>query len=301
MDRLRGTFAMVHASFIHQLSNYPKYIRSTVARRMRLMGARNEAGRRATVPVRVLMGAIAVLLVWLAIGGVGGQSIGQLSQLQKNDAASFLPEGAESTRVRNALAAFQDDAALPLIVVATRDGGLQPADLALAQSFAAQLPGAEGDLPDGRTLSDFLATPPGVPVPAIPSEDGEAFLIVLPLRSDRIDGTIGEERALTLVADTVQGLVDRDLAGAGLTAYVTGPAGFISDLTSAFAGIDGILLGVALLVVLLILLVVYRSPILPFAVLLTAIFGLSAAGFVVYRVAEAGWITVSGQSQGILS
>jgi RND superfamily putative drug exporter len=54
-------------------------------------------------------------------------------------------------------------------------------------------------------------------------------------------------------------------------------------------------------VVLVILLVVYRSPILPFAVLLTAIFGLAAAGLVVYQVADAGLITVSGQSQGILS
>jgi RND superfamily putative drug exporter len=31
------------------------------------------------------------------------------------------------------------------------------------------------------------------------------------------------------------------------------------------------------------------------------VFGLAAAGFVVYHVARAGWITVSGQSQGILS
>jgi RND superfamily putative drug exporter len=253
------------------------------------------------VPVRVLLGAIAVFVVWLAVGGIGGQAIGQLSQLQKNDAASFLPEGAESTQVRQALEAFQDDSSLPLIVVASRDGGLEPADLALAQSFAAQLPTAQGVLPEGRTLADFIATPPGVPVPAIPSEDGEAFIVVLPLRSDRIDERVDEEPVLGLVADTVRERVEGDLTAAGLTAYVTGPAGFISDLTSAFAGIDGILLAVALVVVLLILLVVYRSPILPFAVLLTAIFGLSAAGLVVYQVADAGWITVSGQSQGILS
>ena len=79
-----------------------------------------------------------------------------------------------------------------------------------------------------------------------------------------------------------------------------GPGGLIADFAAAFAGIDGILLGVALLVVLVILLIVYRSPILPFAVLLSAVFGLSAASLVVYQLALNDVITLSGQSQGIL-
>jgi putative drug exporter of the RND superfamily len=256
---------------------------------------------RVKIPGRVLLGAIALVLVWFAIGGVGGQSIGQLSSLQQNDAASFLPEDAESTVVTNALAEFQDDSTLPLIIVAAREGGLEPTDLELAQTFAAGLPAATGELPEGRTIADYLALPPGAPIPAVPSEDGEAFLIVLPLMADEIDDTVDGEPALPLVAETIREQIDAELGDAGLTAYITGPAGFIADLSSAFAGIDGILLGVALVVVLVILLVVYRSPILPFAVLLTAVFGLAAAGYVVYQVADAGWITVSGQSQGILS
>ena len=86
----------------------------------------------------------------------------------------------------------------------------------------------------------------------------------------------------------------------GLKGYVGGPGGLIADFAAAFAGIDGILLGVALLVVLVILLIVYRSPILPFAVLLSAVFGLSAASLVVYQLALNDVITLSGQSQGIL-
>ena len=63
---------------------------------------------------------------------------------------------------------------------------------------------------------------------------------------------------------------------------MTGPGGITADLVTAFGGIDGILLVVALGVVFLILLVVYRSPILPFAVLITAIFGLALAALVVF-------------------
>ena len=63
-----------------------------------------------------------------------------------------------------------------------------------------------------------------------------------------------------------------------------------ADFVTAFGGIDGILLGVALGVVFLILLIVYRSPILPFAVLLTAVFGLAAAALVIFPLAKSGTI-----------
>ena len=79
------------------------------------------------------------------------------------------------------------------------------------------------------------------------------------------------------------------------------PGGVFADFITAFGGIDGILLGVALGVVFVILLIVYRSPILPIAVLVTALFGLSVAALVIYPLAKNGSIDLSGQSQGILS
>ena len=83
--------------------------------------------------------------------------------------------------------------------------------------------------------------------------------------------------------------------------FVTGPAGLAADLVSAFAGIDGILLLVALAAVFVILLIVYRSLLLPIAVLLTSVFALCAAILLVFGMAKLGWIQLNGQSQGILS
>jgi RND superfamily putative drug exporter len=40
-----------------------------------------------------------VLAFWLVIAGLAGTFAGQLSSVQKNDAISFLPRNAESTRV----------------------------------------------------------------------------------------------------------------------------------------------------------------------------------------------------------
>ncbi len=87
----------------------------------------------------------------------------------------------------------------------------------------------------------------------------------------------------------------------GMQTFVTGPAGLAADLTSAFAGIDGILLLVALGAVFVILLIVYRSLLLPIAVLITSVFALCAAILLVFGMAKLGWIQLNGQSQGILS
>ena len=86
----------------------------------------------------------------------------------------------------------------------------------------------------------------------------------------------------------------------GLTALVGGPGGVLGDFIEAFGAIDGLLLGVALLVVLLILLVVYRSPVLPFVVLISAILALGVASAAIFGLASGDVLDLNGQSQGIL-
>src|SRR5262249_24464378 len=72
------------------------------------------------------------------------------------------------------------------------------------------------------------------------------------------------------------------------------------DFGKSFKGIDGLLLGVTGIIVLVILILVYRSPILPFVVLGAAAFALTAATGVIYLLAKNDIITLNGQSQGIL-
>lgn len=253
---------------------------------------------RSRVGARVVIGAVVVLLVWLAVGGIGGQFIGKLSGLQKNDNASFLPASADSTKVAAAVATMNKGASLPMIVVVGRDAGLTQADLGKIGAFAQALPSKPVDTSATDTVSTFLATPKAI---MVPSADGKAALVILSLANDKLPPTADGKSPITEIAASVRANVANDLTPTGLTAHVTGPGGYIADLAQAFSGIDGILLGVTLGVVLIILLIVYRSPVLPFAVLLTSVFGLAAAGLVVYQVADRGWITVSGQSQGILS
>lgn len=236
---------------------------------------------------------LGVLLVWLTLAGVGGQSIGQLSEVQENDAAAFLPRSAESTRAAELAEGFSDEEVLPAIVVVEGDGTLTPEQLAAVEELAASVPGLE--IGEGRTIEDVLLAP----VFPVPSEDGEAALLALSLDGEAVQETVGEERVLNEVV-TVLRAATADLDDAGLEAWVTGPAGAVADLVEAFGGIDGILLLVALVVVFVILVLVYRSPSLPFTVLFTSVFALAAAGLVVYQLAAAGVLVLNGQSQGIL-
>lgn len=221
---------------------------------------------------------VALLVVWLGIGGALGPFAGKLGEVATNDRAAFLPRSAESTKVADEQQAFQRSGTVPAIVVWTaRKDGLPSDAEASATRALASLSGKPGVV--------------GRPSPAQPSEDGEALSGVVQLRSD-----LGDELPDTL--DRV-----RDAAGsvAGTTVEIAGPAATQADLKDAFAGIDGLLLGVALAAVLVILLLVYRSVLLPFLIIISAVFALALACAVVYVLADHDVVLVDGQVQGILS
>ncbi len=247
--------------------------------------------------------AALVVLIWLAIGGVGGPLVGKLSSAQQNDAASALPISAESSTASDELAAFSDGAAegLPFFLVIARDDGpLTPGDLRAVQAFLRAVPGVPLDVTEGadRTFGDLLVAPATA---LIPSRDGQAVFAPIAIDADKATSRVGERNGVNVAADALRGAAATSFAGTGLTVKTAGPGSFIADISKAFGGIDVVLLLVALGVVFVILLIVYRSPILPFAVLLSAVFGLAAAAMVVYPLATNGTIQLNGQSQGILS
>lgn len=247
----------------------------------------------------MLLGAIVIILLWLAVGAVGGPATGRLSEVQKNDNASFLPTDAESTAVLEKVGGFQDEEEVPLILVAEeRDGAeLDEADGVALLQLVRDLPGIPLPGTD-RTLGDYIVE--GTQLVPVPSEDRRAVLVVIPLTEAAVSDIVDGEAPIIAAAEEVRVKARIALGGTGLTSSVGGPGGLVADFSAAFAGIDGVLLFVALAVVLVILLIVYRSPILPIAVLLSAIFGLSLAALVVRPLAENGVIELSGQSQGIL-
>ena len=252
--------------------------------------------RHSTGPVRgrkSLIALFAVLLVaWVGISGIGGPYFGKISEVATNDRSSFLPESAESTRAQDQIEKFSDLDYVPAIVVLENSDGVTDDDRSRLDELT-------------KTLvdDDLLAADAS---PLIPSDDGDALEIILPVSSEttaddveRIRDAIGEAFPIAAAADTSPNQ-SGSLPTTVADVYVTGPAGFAADLTEAFAGIDGILLLVALIAVFVILVIVYRSPLLPIIVLFTSLAALSASIFVIWHLADAGILLINGQVQGIL-
>ncbi|CAM5674452.1 putative membrane protein [Streptomyces avidinii] len=228
---------------------------------------------------RWLIPAVLVAL-WLLVGGGLGPYAGKLGEVATNDQTAFLPRSAESTQVVEAQKAFRQGESLPVIVVWTvRTAG--------TKIDARQQEDATRALA-GPIAPGFLAGPSS---PAVLSADGRALQGVVQLKPD-----LGEElpRALEEVAAAAAKVPGAD-------ARLAGPAASQADLADAFAGIDGLLLGVALVAVLLILLLVYRSLLLPVVIIIGAVFSLGLACAIVYALADRGIVRVDGQVQGILS
>ncbi len=219
---------------------------------------------------------VVLILIWLVGGSIGGPYFGKVDEVSSNDQSSYLPETSDATAVSERLPDFLGGDSIPAVVVVTGEGALTDDELAALQDLPDELAAVEG--------IDGDVSPP------IVSDDGEAVQFFVPVSTD------GE------VVDTVSALKATldDQLPEGLEAWVTGPAGFTADLVTGFMGIDGLLLIVALGAVFLILIIVYRSPLLPVLVLLTSTFALCVALLTVWWLAKAGVLVLNGQVQGIL-
>ena len=245
--------------------------------------------------------AIVSILVWLSIGGFAGGAFSKISTVQENDNSAFLPDSAESTIAGEVLVKFssQDDQLFPALLLLL--GDLNPATNAQAfervNQYSATL--LSKNLPaTGKPLSTYFAR--GVPLTPIPSADGKAILINAQLDFAVADANIDGEPIFPKIIEFIREDMEKEFTSAGITTHVTGPAGLFADLFEAFGSIDTRLLQTTLIVVAIILIVVYRSPVLWILPLFTAASALGIATMIVYYLAREDIIDLNGQTQGIL-
>jgi RND superfamily putative drug exporter len=239
------------------------------------------------------------VIVWFAIAGIFGPLFGKLTSVQENNNSSFLPKGAEATLAADEIAKFSGKDSFNFPTLILFEGKSTPETFAAINAHLSTV----GELTLAGTdskISDYLA--PGQEISVFPSQDGNAILANIPLDGNAISKTLSNDKpVLPAVVEALRTDIKPVAEANGLTHYVTGPGGLLGDLFGAFATLDSSLLLTTLGVVALILIVVYRSPILWIIPLLSALFALSTAGGIVYILAKHNIIDVDGQSQGILS
>jgi len=249
---------------------------------------------------RALWIAVVSIIAWLSIGGFSGAAFSKISTVQENDNSAFLPENAESTIAGKITVKFADQSEnlLPTLLLLLGDfnPATNPEALGRVDEYANTL-GTKVLPESGKPLSNYFA--PGAPLQAIPSADGKAVLINVQLDAKVASENIDKEPVLPLLIDFIREDMEKNF-GAGIESHVTGPGGIFADLFGAFGSIDTKLLQTTLIVVAIILIVVYRSPILWIIPLFTAGTALGLATMVVYYLAKADIIDLNGQTQGIL-
>jgi RND superfamily putative drug exporter len=219
---------------------------------------------------------VVAILVVLVAGALASRA-GKVETT--SDPAVLLPERAESVRALRAIERFPSGDVTSAVVVAFRDGGLRPDDRQRLNDLARKLDA--GGLPRA-----------GAVAPPRYSEDGNAAVLVIALR----DG--GEDQVVE-AAETI-----RDAAAAverpGTEVAVTGGAGFAADVEGVFGGIDGVLLIGAGTLVLVLLILIYRSPVFWVIPFFTVLLAEGASRGSQYFLGELGF-SLTGQATGIAS
>ena len=187
---------------------------------------------------RPLAATVTVVLALLLAGAL----IGALGEADHKAASTDgLPSGYQSTKVAELEDRLPDSKGSIAVVLFTADSGkISAADRQMLDQGFARLAssGAQG----------------GPPAQLEWSQDGTAGIGVVP-----VDAT-----GATQVADAVKELRSEtsDAAPDGVTAQVTGPAAIQADLASVFDGANTTLLLTTALVVAVLLILTYRSPVL---------------------------------------
>jgi RND superfamily putative drug exporter len=243
--------------------------------------------------------ALLVVIAWFVIAGIFGPLFGKLTSVQENNNSSFLPKGAEATRASEVIQTFSGKDTFNFPTLILFEGDVTPQKIAAINEHMAGVGALTLDGTSAK-IADYLA--PGERITAFPSQDGKAILANVPLDGNAIAEVLPNDKpVLPAVVEALREDVKPLAEANGVTHYVTGPGGLLGDLFGAFETLDSTLLLTTLGVVAIILIVVYRSPILWIIPLLSALFALSTAGGIVYLLAKRNIIDVDGQSQGILS
>jgi RND superfamily putative drug exporter len=273
------------------------------------------AGRRAKWVVFVLW----FLAIFIAAGPANLP--GKFEDAESNEATSYLPESAESTKALAATEELQDGEIAPAVVVFRREAGLTPADFKAIEADVDKMAGKRfvGVIPDGETAAsggkpggeekEFEAGGPagcGSATSAVPGQPSGYAPFVGPVCSPDgkaaiVTAYINAEGEGDRIVDPVKYWRDQieDQSG-GLVAKVTGGAGFSADAIEVFEGINGTLLLAALALVIFLLIVIYRSPMFFFIPLVAVVFAEILSRSIGYGVSELG-VTVNGQSSSIMS
>ncbi|WP_410772227.1 MMPL family transporter [Fontibacillus sp. BL9] len=241
------------------------------------------------------------LAAWAIVVGMLSAIWPGVNQMEKNNAANL--DASKPSVVAGEIAGtqFPGESGLPALIVWNREGGLTEEDYSGIQKLTAYF--------TEHPVQGQAALPPfdKLPLPVLQqqaSEDGSAFVLPFLFEKTSESDTLKEgTEAIRKQAEALFGAdpFAADQKGGELSARVSGPAGISVDAVGLFSDADVSLMIATVLLVLILLLLIYRSPILAIIPLIAVGFAYGAASPILGKLAEQGWITVDSQAISIMT
>jgi len=242
------------------------------------------------------------LLLWVVAAVVLSIVAPSVNRVEDNNAA-LLPANAPSVQAAAKVkVTFPNAAGIPALVVWYRNSGLTTQDLQNVQAVAKSL--SSQPLPAQTSVVPLQQ----LPFQALSAmESSDKTTIVLPV-------TFSESAASTTLQTSLSGLQtratqvlgsnpfhDTSMQTDGLHARITGPAGIAMDALGLFKNADFALLAATTMLVLILLMLLYRSPVLAFVPLIGVGIAYSVIGPLLGLLAKSGLIVVDAQGISIMT
>ncbi|KPV40773.1 MMPL family transporter [Alicyclobacillus ferrooxydans] len=239
--------------------------------------------------------------VWIVLAAVLSIAAPSVNREENNQAAS-LPASAPSVVASTKLqTAFPSSAGQPALVVWYRAGGLTTADLTDIQVFTRQLrthPIA------GQKSIPPLDSMPAAALRGFESSDHTTFVLPVTFQQN-VDPSV-LTKSIQNMTTQIQAAAGKDalsqsISSPGLHVRITGPVGIAVDAQGLFKNADVTLLASTTLLVLVLLILLYRSPILAFVPLVGVGFAYGVVSPLLGLLAKSGIIVVDAQGISIMT
>ncbi len=246
--------------------------------------------------LRCLLGsrkrAAVVVVFWVLIAGLLAGVAPALESVEDNASANLPPAASDSMKARDLVRAqLPGQDATPAIIVVRGEGADAAASAGEAVARITSVL-SESTRPDRVASVISTVTAPDAAAELV-SRDRGAQLVIVPMTGSP------SEKSFQNAVDEVRALAS-ERAGPTEVA-VTGPAGIATDTVKVFSGGDKVLLLATILLVLVILLAIYRSPLMALVPLLAVGVAMRVSETVGALLADAGIITVSSQTASIMT
>ncbi|WP_432862177.1 MMPL family transporter [Microbispora rosea] len=243
-----------------------------------------------------------VIAVWLALAMLAVPLQAKLSERAADESETFLVRGSESAAVKRIIdERFRRGSETAAVIAYFRESGITADDGRRADTDALALC-RSGAIPNLTMVATPYQRACGETDPLDMSSGGslltspdDTVILSTVLMTD--DSTPYVEQAVKAIREVVPPATGDE---SGLRAFVTGRAGFEADRQAALGGINGTLLAVTVAVLLLLLLVTYRSPLVALVPLAVVALAYLVTSGLAYGLVAAGLTEVSGQTTSIL-